>query len=299
MAKLEIILLNYKTADMTIDAIKSIYENPPDCSYRLWLVDNASNDGSLEKIRKALPKVKTIANPENSGFAIGNNLAIKKAYPGGEYYLLINTDTIVYKNSLSALVKFADETNHGIVSCYLTNPDGSFQPNCGDLPTIIPMMTWLTGIDDIFKKVINIPSYHQESKKYYVDGKTVGWISGSVFLIKKETIEKIGMLDEKIFMYGEDVEYCWKAKRAGISCGWTDKGKILHIGGASSDKPKLRQWAGEFKGLFYLYKKFYGFVPSLAVRLISYFFIILRAFAFMLMGKFDHAKTYVQVIGII
>lgn len=297
MSKLAIIFLNYKTADMTIDAIKSVYKYPPDCSFDVWMVDNASNDGSIEKIEKAFPSVKIIANDENSGFAIGNNLAIKKAYPESKYYLLINTDTIVYKDSLTELVNFADNSDHGIVSCYLTNPDGSFQPNCGDLPTFIPMATWLTGIDDIFKKFTNIPSYHQESKKYYKDGRSVGWISGSVFLIKKEVIEKIGMLDEKIFMYGEDVEYCWKAKRSGFTCGWTNKGKILHIGGASSDKPRLRQWAGEFRGLFYLYKKFYGAVPAFFVRIFSYVFILLRALAFLIMGKLEHAKTYVQVIG--
>ncbi len=296
MAKLEIIIINYRIPDITSDCLRSIYKNPPRCSYTIWLADNGSKDGSIERIGKDFPKVKLIDNKENIGFARGNNVLIKKAIKKGKYFLLLNSDTIVLPGALQTLVDFADKSDYGIISCKTIFPDKSFQPNTGSLPKIYPLLLWLSGIDDLLKKFMIVPTYHQENKKFYVGEKEVGWISGSVFLIKKQVIEKIGLLDERIFMYGEDVEYCWRANRAGFKIGWTDSGKIIHIGGATFSTPKYKQWTGEFKGLFYLYRKQYGLIPSFLLRLLCYPFIILRALAFLLIGKTEHAKTYAKVI---
>jgi len=296
MSELAIVIVNYNTRSLTLDCLKSLYKNPPSGTFEVWLVDNASSDDSTERIERNFPQVKLIKSKTNRGFAGGNNLALKEVCDKAKYCLLLNTDTLVYPDSLDNLIKFARENNFAVSSCKLLSPDKSFQPNTGSLPTFFPMFFWLSGVDDIVKRFIAIPSYHQESKVFYKKDRQVGWISGSVLLIESEVFKKIGFLDEKIFMYGEDVDFCWRAKKAGFRIGWTGSTKILHIGGASSDKPRLKQWSGEFKGLFYLYRKYYGAWAALMVRFLSYPFIVLRALAFLVIGKPEHAKTYVQVI---
>lgn len=296
MPDLAIVILNYNTRAMTLDCLKSLYRNPPEHSYEVWLVDNASSDDSIEQIRKHYPQVHIIANNANSGFACGNNLALKKIYKRFRFCLLLNTDTIILPKSFANLVDFADRGGWGIASCKLLFPDKRFQANTGALPTFIPVVNWLSGLDDIFRNAIPLPSYHQEGKKFYKGEKKVGWVSGSVMLISQKVFKKTGFLDEKIFMYGEDVDYCLRATKDGFNIGWTDSAEIIHIGGASSDKPYLRQWTGEFRGLFYVYRKHYGLLAMWGIKLISYFFILLRIIAFYLIGKEEHAKTYAQVI---
>jgi GT2 family glycosyltransferase len=296
MIDLAIVIVNYNTKDITMDCLRSVFRNPPSGSFKVWLVDNASSDGSTEQIEKSFPQVKLIRSSKNLGFAGGNNLALKKVYKNAKYCLLLNTDTIVYPHAFDRLADFAENKGFAIASCKLISPDKSFQPNTGSLPGLFPAFFWLSGIDDIVKKFVPLPSYHQESRKYYAKDRQVGWVSGSVMLVRSDVFAKIGFLNDEIFMYGEDVDFCWRAKKAGFKIGWTKSARIMHIGGASSDKPKFKQWSGEFKGLFYLYRKNYGVLASIILRIFTYLFVSLRALAFLLIGKPEHAKTYAQVI---
>ena len=294
MVNLSIIIVSYNTKELTTKCLQSIYKYQWKNTIDIWVVDNASSDGSVEAISKKFPKVKIIASKDNLGFAAGNNLALKKAK--SEFYLLLNSDTEVMENSFDNLLEFANSNNFGICSCKVLNKDGSFQPNGGDLPEFLPLFFWLSGLDDFIKKIMVPISYQQRTQNYYKDGREMGWVSGSVMLIKKEVLEKIGLLDKKIFMYGEDVEFCLRAKRAGFKIGWTDKAQVVHLGGGSSKTPKYNQWLGEFKGLLYVYQKYYGWGRRLLLKILIYFFVMLRSIAFVIIGKFDYAKTYAKII---
>ena len=133
-------------------------------------------------------------------------------------------------------------------------------------------------------------------KSFYKGDKEVGWVSGSVMAIKREILEKIGLLDDKIFMYGEDTEYCIRAIKKGFKVGWTDKATIVHIGGGSSKNPSFRQWLGEIKGLKYIYKKFNNKTEQLFLNILIYVSIILRIIAFSLIGKFNVSKLYGKIL---
>ncbi|KKQ67178.1 MAG: glycosyltransferase [Candidatus Daviesbacteria bacterium GW2011_GWA2_38_24] len=294
MDDLAVIILNYNTNKLTQDCIRSVLKNTKDIKYEIWVVDNASTDKSVEEIKKNFPEINLIENKENGGFSKGNNLALKKAKV--KYYLLLNSDTIVLDNALKNLVDFAKENNFDIVSCKLLNNDKSFQPNVGNLPKGLSLISWITGLDDIFNKFnFNIGTYHLQDEKFYKNGMEVGWVGGTAMLIGSEVIEKIGYLDENIFMYAEDVDYCWRAQKAGFKVGWTNKAEIIHLGGGSSHSPKFNQWKGEFKGLLYIYQKYYGRIFAAFLKLLFYIFIAARALGFLLLGKLNHTKTYVQV----
>ncbi|MFA5933037.1 MAG: glycosyltransferase family 2 protein [Microgenomates group bacterium] len=293
MINLVIIIVNFNTEKLVLECLDSIFKNKPDGEFKVIVVDNNSTDDSVESIKKLFPEVDLIESKENLGFAGGNNLALTGI--NAKYYLLLNSDTLVNKNSLDNLVNFAENSDYGICSCKLTYQNGSFQPNAGELPSFIPVLLWLSGLDDILGKIIHIKSYQARDKGYYKNKTQVGWISGSVMLIKKDVIEKIGVLDEGIFMYGEDVDYCFRANRAGFRVGWTDEAEIIHIGGASSSKPKYNQWIGEFRGMIYVYNKLFGFMPAQLIRIFFYFFILIRAFAFLVLGKILYSRTYAKI----
>lgn len=290
MVKLAIIILNYNTAKLTIDCIDSIYKFPPREGFQVLVVDNASTDNSVAEIKSKFRDVTIITSQENIGFSRGNNLGIKSVK--AEYYLVLNSDTTVLARSLNNLLDFACSSNFQVLSCRLVNPDGSFQPNGGDLPTPLPILWWLLGIDDF----LLTRTFHLNKEEFYHHNQTIGWVSGAAMLISKKVIDKIEGFDPAIFMYGEDVDLCWRAKEAGFSVGWTNKAEIVHLGGASLDNPRYQQWLGEFRGLIYLYQKHFGLSASLALRIFIYFAVILRVIAFCLIGRFNFAQTYVQLI---
>ncbi len=297
MTKVGVVIVNYNTKDLTLDCLDSILKKRWKSKLEVVLVDNNSTDGSISAVSKKYPELKIIKSNKNLGFAGGNNLGIDELLKNDiDYVLLINSDTKVLDKSLDILVDFAEKNKYQISSCKLLNPDLTFQPNAGDLPTPLPVFLWVSGLDDIFRKVLLLPSFQQRYAKYYKKQRSVGWVSGSVMLIKRDVLEKIGLLDEKIFMYAEDVDYCWRAYNAGFKIGWTDKAEIIHIGGASSSSPRETQWIGELKGLVYLYKKNYGLLAVIYLRVLYYIFIPLRALAFLILGRRDYAKTYAKII---
>lgn len=293
MPSLTISIINFRTKDLTEKCLKSILDKKWKIDPEIVVVDNASGDGSSEYLKDKFPKVKFIENDKNAGFAAGHNLVLEKTK--SDYTLILNSDTEVMEGSLDKLVEFMEGSDFGIGSATLVNNDGSFQPAGGDLPNLWPVFVWLAGLDDFLPGKEDLPSLHRKYKNYYKGGE-VGWVGGTAMIIKKSTIDKIGLLDGKIFMYAEDVEYCLRAHKAGIKVGFTDQASIKHLGGASSEEPHLRQWLGEFKGLKYIYKKHYGAFEQLVLDVLILFFVGLRIIIFTLLGKINVAKTYVEVL---
>lgn len=293
--ELSVIILSYNTKKLTIDCLRSIFSQKTNIKFDVWLVDNNSQDQTVDLVKKLFPKVNIIKNTQNLGFSKGNNLALKKN--SSKYVLLLNSDTKIEDYTFDGLVNFAKKEDFAVVSCKLVNTNGSFQHNAGELPYLFHVIIWLSGIDDIFKKFkITLPSYHLTDERYFKNDKQVGWVSGTAMFISRDVFKKVGYLDENIFMYTEDVEFCLRAKIAGFKIGWTKDVQITHIGGASSKDPKLAQWRGEFRGLLYLYKKYYGNLAAFVLKFIMYLFIILRIFVFGIFGKHTYAKTYLQII---
>lgn len=291
---LTVIILNYNTKILLENCLKSIYSKKWMHKIEVVVVDNCSTDGSVPLVKNNFPQVTILESGKNLGFTGGNNLGLKKVK--SKYVLLLNSDTLVQDHSLDNLIDFMDTSSYGIASCRLTDGGGGWQPNAGELPTLLPMFAWISGLDDILRKFFPLSSYQARDISYYNNNKEVGWVSGSVMMIRDEVLKKIGFLDENIFMYGEDVEYCLRAKKNGFKVGWTDRSEIIHLGGKSSPYPKFSQWKGEFRGLLYIYRKYYGFLAALALRVLIYIFVTLRAVAFFILGKPQFSKTYAKVI---
>lgn len=292
MIDLAIVIVSYNSKDITKECLDSLIASKMKVNYDAWVVDNASTDGSVDMLEK-YPGIKLIKSEENLGFARANNLAISKI--DAKYYLLLNSDTVIAEGAIDSLYSESVKSDYGISSCKLIYPNGQFQPNGGDIPTIMPLFNWLSGLDDLCGILgISLPSFHITKESQFKE--SIGWVAGTAMLIRKDVVEKIGVLDDKLFMYVEDVDYCWRAKVNKFKIGWISGATITHIGGGSSKNPRVAQWRGEFKGLVYLYNKYYGWVAAILLRLMIVVFGVLRILGFGLIGKWDYSKAYGKVI---
>lgn len=246
MNTLSIIIVNWNTRDILLNCLASIEAHPPARPYDIWVVDNASSDGSVAAVRAQYPRVQIIENSENRGFAAANNQAICASQ--GDYLLLLNSDTIVHPNALERMARFLDEhADVGITGACLLNVDGSLQPSWAAFPSL---WSELLG-----KNVRKRRRYHTHSgsEVYAVD-----WVGGAALMIRRTTVNQIGLLDEAYFMYSEETDWCFRARRSGWTVCYLPDAPITHLGGQSSKRSSARMRAELYRSKIRFYAKHYG-----------------------------------------
>lgn len=255
--ELSIIIVSFNTSDLLRKCLNKVYKSLSfgkiEKETEVLVVDNGSTDGTLEMIRKNFPKVEIIKNSRNLGYARANNQAIKQS--AGKYILLLNSDTELQNDSLIKLLEtIKDDNGIGAAGGKLLNLDKSLQPSAGFFPNLSKVFYWMFFIDDIpfLRKVLK--PYHEEDKSFYEKTQKVDWVTGACFLIKKEVVDKVGLLDENIFMYGEEMEWCYRIKKTGYLILYTPYSHIVHHKGASGTFGE-GGILEEFKAILYFYKK--------------------------------------------
>lgn len=231
--ELSIIIISYNTKTLLGECLETLFQ-PQKVNLEIIVVDNASSDGSVNLVEEKFKKVKIIKNKANLGFAKATNMGIKIAK--GKYVLLLNSDTRTNSLALKMLVDFANKNPEiGIVGARLLNRDGSIQPSVFRLPTIKGAVKefWL-------KK-------QGSFGKYFPEGDIpveVEAVVGAAMLIPKKVIDKIGLLNERYFMYFEDLDYCRRVRRAGFKVYYLPKAEVIHYHGASGKElsHKTNQW---------------------------------------------------------
>ncbi len=293
---LSVIVVNWNTKKLLDICLDSIYKFTKSVTFEVIVVDNNSTDGSQEFVKKSFPKVKLIENKDNVGFAKANNQGIKLAK--GEYIFLLNSDAYLIENSLEKLVHFAKEKkNLGIVGPLLINEDKSIQQSAGFIPNLLQIFFWSTFLDDLpFGYLLN--PYHIDNDQFYRKERKVGWLSGAALLIPKKIIKITGPLDENIFMYGEDVEWCYRIEKSGHNIIFSPLTKIVHIGSGSSGKVSENAFLGEYKGLLYFYKKHKGHFSLQLLRMFLKMGALARIFIFQILGRKELAKVYAKAFKV-
>lgn len=284
---LSIIVLNYKTKEITADCLQSIKDSKDSYKKEVIVVDNESGDGSVEYLQKKFPEYTVFGSGKNGGFAYGNNIGAKKAK--GTYVWLLNSDTILQKNTIQLLLDEAIKNNSAVATCTLLNKDGSIQPQGGALPTLGNLAAWMTFFDDIplLGKMVN--PYQQRSIAYYQKNQHPGWVGGTALLVKRTAWEKLGGLDQEIFMYGEDTDFCIRAHKAGYSIDYFAAPKLVHLGQASgSSKGAV---LGEYKGLKYVFKKHYAPGDMRVLRILLKIGALLRIILFGMIARDEIRKN--------
>jgi len=254
--------------------LESLAKAPPRRTMEVLVIDNASTDGSVEMIETKFPWVKLIKSSENLGFAKGNNVAIRQCQ--GRYIALVNPDVIVFPGCLDALSDFLDENpNVGNVGPRVFNPDMSMQSTCRRFPTLWNNFCSATRLENVFK---GSPFFAGEHMFYFPHDRTlaVDVIVGCFSVIRREAFDTVGLLDEGLFMYGDDVDWCRRARNAGWEVMFYPGGQAIHDRGKTTAPYPVRFAVAQQKSVLHYWTKHHSFFGVLGVRTILLFHHLLR-----------------------
>lgn len=233
-------IVNYNVRDFLHHALVSLQKAMKGMKGEIIVVDNASDDGSIEMVRRRFPAVQLIASKINLGFARANNVGLKRAQ--GKYILLINPDTLVQEDTLRVMLRFFEE-NHdvGLAGCKILNPDGTFQLACRrSFPRPWAAFTKMVGLSALFPNSRLFGRYNltylSPDETYEIDA-----LSGSFMMVRREVYEQVGGLDEDFFMYGEDLDWCYRIQRAGWKNYYVHTTQIIHYKGESTKRSNLNE----------------------------------------------------------
>jgi GT2 family glycosyltransferase/lipopolysaccharide/colanic/teichoic acid biosynthesis glycosyltransferase len=275
---LSVIIVSYNVREFLEQALVSIQKAKGNLEMEVFVVDNASSDGSADLVERRFPQVKLIRNRENLGFAKANNQAIAQCC--GAYICLINPDTIVQENTfLSLLSFFADHPEAGAAGCKILNPDGTLQLACRrSYPTPWVAFTKIMGLAALFPKSKLFGRYNLTylNPDDLVD---VEAISGSFMVLRREVIETVGVLDESFFLYGEDLDWCYRIRKSGWKIFYFPDTQIIHFKGESSKKSPYEHRRLFYEAMRLFVRKHFGKGKALVPSWILILSIRIRALA--------------------
>lgn len=223
---LSIVILNYKSRGLVKQCVKTIGLVAPRLRYEIIVVDNASNDGTGEMLAAAFPHVKFIASPSNAGYAAGNNLGI--AASCGRYVLVLNPDITVRPGAIDAMVEHMDANRDiGVLGPKLLHPDGSLDESCFRFPTpAIPVYR---------RTPLGRTAAGRAALEHYVMAdfdrnatRDVDWLLGAALLVRRDALAKVGLLDERFFLYLEDTDWCRRFREHGWRVTYFTGATMVH-----------------------------------------------------------------------
>lgn len=278
--RLSIIIVNYKSQVFLHQCLTSIYQKVKEIVFDVIVVDNASNDNSPQKIKENFPKVKLIVNVMNLGFSRACNQALRQVR--SPYILLLNPDTEILDSNLKEMIGFLEENSHvGILGGKILDEKGKEQR------TAFPQRTILREILDIvtymrLEKILPVnwtDRFYDKLIKESEEPFEVFWVTGAYLLVRKTVLDEIGLFDENLFLFSEDVDFCWRAQRKGWKVICFPQAKIVHIVGGSS----LEDAESFYVRLFHSYArrvyfghKYYSRLGNFLIRIVMFIDLLTR-----------------------
>ncbi len=247
MLDLGIVIVNYNTRDLLRDCLRSLPDARRDLACRTIVVDNLSSDGSADMVRGEFPDVTVLEPGRNGGYAFANNIGLREVgFAAGvdappRYALLLNPDTVVPPEGLTRMVAFMDANpDVGVVGAKLVRPDGSFDRACRrSFPTPEISFYRLTGLSRLFPHSQRFGRYNL-SYLGVDEQADVDAVVGAFMLMRSEALQRVGLLDETFFMYGEDLDLCYRIKAFGWRVVYNPSVVVLHVKGAASRQASRR-----------------------------------------------------------
>jgi N-acetylglucosaminyl-diphospho-decaprenol L-rhamnosyltransferase len=246
-------VVSYNTRDLLADCLRSISVATGHLGYEVIVVDNASADGSADMVAAEFSDVQLVRNSENRGFAAANNQALSRAR--GRYVLLLNSDARLRPGAVNEMARFLDaHPTLGVVGGQLFNADGSFQSSYFDFPDWISELLLLTGISRWLKE----PTYPSHTEIESREQRRVDWVSGALFMVRRQAVAEVGPLDEAYFMYAEEVDWCFRMRRGGWGVAYLPQAQALHIAAASAHRQPERRRAQVYRSKCIFVRKHWG-----------------------------------------
>ena len=256
--------------------LESLERSSPTVSTEIILVDNASTDGTPGRIRELYPKIRVVENARNVGFTVATNQAIRMS--SGRYLLWLNADTVMRPDALHQMWSFLEtHPRAGIVGPMVLNADGSFQPQCRrGKPTVMAALGYFTRLNRLFPRSRRLGEYLLTCLPLDAPAPVVS-VSGCCLLARRAVWDDIGALDEKMFGFGEDLDWCFRAGQAGWEIWYYPKSVITHLKGQGGTHAKpLRKVWGQHQAMWIFYSKHLRSEYSWAVNALVRVGIVLR-----------------------
>ncbi len=287
---LSIIIVNWNSGRDAAECIASIQSSLAGLMYEIVVVDNASSDDSCQILERQFPSVRLVRSDENVGFARGNNLGFAHSF--GRTILFLNPDTRILGRAIQTLYAALQASERiGAVSCKLLNRDLTVQTTCiHRFPTVVNQLLDTDWLKRCFPRlrIWGIRPLFEKNKGSVV----VEAVPGTCLLIQREVFEKVGLFSTDYFMYGEDLDLCWKIRQAGYEVHYVADASVVHYGGQSTKKAKddgfshivmrqsvfqfLQKWRGSSYALLYRA----GMTGSAVIRLLLLALTLLLPFGF-------------------
>jgi GT2 family glycosyltransferase len=308
--RLSIIIVSYNTKELLTKCISSVYDQTRGVEFEIIMVDNNSQDGSEKEIQTRFPQVKMIVNEINKGFAAASNQGLKIMI--GEYALLLNPDTIIIDNALAKMINFMQKHDEvGILCPKIFEPNGSLQRAAFPPPSTLQFLLsrmdkkglfsgrlrifYRRFIDPLLPAKLSNGYYDQLSR---TSGKPfkAGWVSGACLMIRREVIEAIGFLDENLFLFCEDRDWCYRAREKNWDVMLLPEAQIIHYGGQSTQQNLPRGIPLYHRAQFYFVGKHLGRPALLALKFLVFWELLakifIRGFDFILSKGRRKSKLY-------
>ena len=254
--KLSVIIVSYKVKFYLEQCLLAVKKATAGIESEIYVVDNHSNDGSVEFIAERFPDINLISSNHNNGFSHANNIAIRQC--SGEYVLLLNPDTIVGERSIKEVLKFMDaHPKAGGVGVKMLNADGSCaKESRRGVPTVATSFYKMTGLCACYPHSQRFAHYYMGHLPWDKSAQ-IEIISGAFCMLRHSAIDKIGLLDEDFFMYGEDVDLSYRLLKGGYE-NWYVPVEILHYKGESAHKSSFRYVHVFYNAMLIFFRKHYG-----------------------------------------
>lgn len=252
MLDLSIVIVTWNSREYIESCLNSIFKNLSELKAKVLVVDNGSSDGTVEIIRERFLKVKIISNRENRGFAKATNQGLKVVK--GRYALLLNPDTVVRENALQKMIKFMDShSGVGALGPKLLNPDGTVQPSCREFPTFQTFLWEFTGFSKMFP---NHKSFGRWRMGYFdhQSPKEVDQLMGACIVVRRDVLERVGLLDERFPLFFNEVDWCYRIKHAGWKIMFFPDAEVIHYLARSTSKIRCKMIALSHLGAYNFFR---------------------------------------------
>jgi len=255
MLDVSVIIISWNAKEQVRNCLNSL-SNPNSYTQQVIVVDNASLDGSADSVANEFPQVKLIRNTDNLGFSRANNIGIGQST--GRYLCLVNSDVIVLDDCIDTLVKFMDSNpSVGMAGPRILNPDRSLQVSCRHFPSVWNNLCQALGLNYLFPKSAFFSEPFMKCWAHDVERK-VDVLSGCFWMVRRKALDKVGLLDEDFFIYGEDIDWCKRFHNAGWDVVFYPGAEAIHIGGASSGNAPIKFYLEMQKADLHYWRKHHG-----------------------------------------
>ncbi len=248
MVDLSIIIVNWNTKDFLLPCLRSVFEREFGIGSEVFVVDNGSQDGSGNEVKKTFPFIHLIENKKNLGFAKAVNQGVKNS--SGRYILLLNPDTQVKHDAIERLVSFMDaHLDAGAAGAQLLMSDGTKQNSIANFPSLATELLNKSLIRLLF------PKKFPGKEKDYPEPIEVDSVIGACMMVRRDAVEQVGLLDEDYFLFLEETDWCYRMKRAGWKIYHIPQAEIYHFQGKSAEKDKKRAKVEFYRSRYHFFKK--------------------------------------------